>query len=53
MNWKIDFSKDSLKFLEHNNLKEDVVTDKVRIALRKFKGENVNVNIKKLSGKWQ
>jgi len=53
MKWKIDFSKDSLKFLEHNNLKEDVVTDKVRIALRKFKGENVNLNIKKLSGKWQ
>jgi len=53
MNWKIDFSKDSLKFLEQNNLKEDIVIDKIKLVLRKFKGENVNVNIKKLSGKWE
>lgn len=53
MNWKIDFSKDSLKFLEQNSLKEDIIIDKVKLALRKFKGENVNINIKKLRGKWE
>ena len=51
MKWKIDFSKDSLKFLEQNNLKDNVIIDKVKLVLQKFKGESVNVNIKKLSGK--
>lgn len=53
MSWKIDFSRDSLKFLEQNNLKDDVIIDKVRLVLRKFKGENMNVDIKKLGGKWE
>lgn len=53
MKWKIDFSKDSLKFLEQNNLKDGVIIDKVRLVLQKFKGESVNINIKKLSGKWE
>ena len=53
MNWKIDFSKDSLRFLEQNNLKDGVIIDKVRLVLQKFKGEGVNVNIQKLSGKWE
>ncbi len=53
MNWKIDFSKDSLKFLEQNNLKEVLIIDKIKLVLQKFKGETVNVNIKKLGGKWE
>ena len=40
MKWRIDFSKDSLKFLEKNNLQEDFVIDKIKLALRKFKGED-------------
>lgn len=53
MNWRIDFSRDSLKFLENNNLKEDFVIDKIKLVLRKFKGEDINVNIKKLKGEWE
>jgi len=53
MNWQIDFSEDSLKFLERNNLKEDFIIEKIKLALRKFKGENININIKKLRGKWE
>ncbi|TRZ82876.1 hypothetical protein D4R86_01165 [bacterium] len=53
MNWRIDFSSDSLKFLKQNNLEESFVIDKIKFALRKFKGENININIKKLSGKWE
>ena len=52
MNWRVDFSSDSLKFLRRNNLKEDFIINKIKLALRKFQGENVNVNIKKLSGEW-
>lgn len=53
MNWRIDFSKDSLKFLETNNLKEDFIIDKIKLALRKFKGEDINIDIKKLKGEWE
>lgn len=53
MNWRIDFSKNSLKFLERNNLRENFIVDKIRIALRKFRGEDININIKKLRGEWQ
>lgn len=53
MTWRIDFSKDSLKFLAKNNLSEDIIVDKIKLALLKFKGEDVNINIKKLRGKWE
>lgn len=53
MNWHIDFSAASLKFLKSNNLMEVVVIDKIKLALLKFKGEDINLNIKKLSGEWE
>lgn len=53
MKWIVDFSHASLDFLNHNNLNEEIVIDKVRLALRKFRGEKVNINIKKLSGDWE
>ena len=53
MNWRVDFSKDALKFLDQNNLKEDFIIDKIKLALRKFKGEDINIDIKKLRGEWE
>jgi len=53
MNWRIDFSANSLKFLKQNNLDESFVIDKMQLALRKFKGEDINVSIKKLGGAWE
>ena len=53
MSWCIDFSSDALKFLAQNNLKENFIIDKIKLALRKFKGEDVNIDIKKLRGKWE
>jgi len=53
MNWRINFSKDSLKFLDKNNLSKTVILEKIKLALQKFKGENVNINIKKLRGEWE
>lgn len=49
----IDFSRNSLKFLQKNNLEEKFIIEKIKIALRKFKGENINIDIKKLSGEWE
>lgn len=53
MNWHLDFSNQAVKFLEQNNLDDDFVIEKVKLALRKFQGEDVNVNIKRLSGEWK
>jgi mRNA interferase RelE/StbE len=53
MSWRISFSSDSLKFLTRNNLKDDFVIEKIRIALQKFNGEDANIDIKKLAGKWE
>lgn len=53
MNWHIDFSENSLKFLKKNNLKEDFIIEKIKLTLRKFKGENININVKKLIGEWE
>jgi len=53
MNWRIDFSPTSLKFLKQNNLEEVFVIEKIKLALQKFKGENINIDIKKLTGEWE
>lgn len=52
MKWSIGLSKNSINFLTNNNIDEIIVIDKVRLALRKFSGENVNLDIKKLKGEW-
>ena len=53
MNWQIDFSINSLKFLKKNNLKENFIIEEIKLVLRKFKGENININVKKLKGEWK
>ena len=53
MKWRIDFSKDSLKFLKKNNLQDNFIIEKIKIALRKFQGEDVNIDIKRLRGEWE
>jgi mRNA-degrading endonuclease RelE of RelBE toxin-antitoxin system len=41
-----------LKFLKKNDVNEDYIVAKIKLALRKLRGENVNINIKKLKGEW-
>jgi hypothetical protein len=53
MKWHIGFSADSLKFIKKNNLDEDFAIEKILLALRKFKGEDTNIDIKRLGGEWQ
>ena len=52
MSWQIDFSEDAVKFINHNPITEDEVIEFISKAVRKFKGENINVNIKKMKGEW-
>ncbi|MEK7117639.1 MAG: hypothetical protein AAB861_02585 [Patescibacteria group bacterium] len=53
MNWNIELSPDSVKFINLNHLTHNVVTDKIKLALKKFRGEEVNIDIRKLSGEWE
>lgn len=53
MSWQISFSKQSLDFMRHHNLEEREVIEKVQRAMRKFRGEKVNVDVKKLEGEWE
>ena len=53
MNWRVDFSSRSLKFLAQNHLSEDFIVAEIKLALKKFQGEDINVNIKRLKGEWE
>jgi mRNA interferase RelE/StbE len=53
MTWQIDFSKESLKFIQKNNINEIDVINDLNKVIKKFKGENVNVDICKMKGDWK
>ena len=52
MSWRLDISKNAEKFLVKNNLASDEVRTLVEKAIRHFKGEDINVDIKKLKSPW-
>jgi mRNA interferase RelE/StbE len=52
MKWSIDFSLRSLKFIVQNHISEEEILEKIHLALRKFGGEVVSVDVKRLKGKW-
>ncbi len=52
MNWVLNFSDRSLKFIKKNNLTEEEITSHIVKAINKLQGEDVNVDIKKMKGKW-
>jgi mRNA interferase RelE/StbE len=51
MKWRVDYSRGSEKFLENQNIREEV-REELRRFLIRLKGENVNVDVKKLTGDW-
>ena len=52
MSWRLDVSRNAEKFLEKNNLTIGEISELADKAIRYFRGEDVNVDIKKLKGKW-
>lgn len=52
MTWSIKLSHQAEKFLGKNEISREYIFDLVQTALRRFQGESVNVNIKKLKGEW-
>jgi len=53
MNWQIDYSKDSLKFIDKHNIEEDDIIEYLSKATLKLKGENINIDLKKMKGEWK
>lgn len=52
MEWRVHLSKNVLQFLDRNNIPTGDISDLVAKAIRKFQGEDENVEIGKLKGKW-
>ncbi len=52
MRWKISFSASSLKFIGREKITEEDVIEVAKKTILKFQGEDLNVDVKKLKGKW-
>jgi len=52
MIWKISLAREAEKFLEKNRLSQEEIFDLIRKTIKKFQGENINIDIKKLKGPW-
>ncbi|MDY6862058.1 MAG: hypothetical protein SV062_03610 [Thermodesulfobacteriota bacterium] len=52
MKWRIDYSRDAKKFVEKQNILIEVRKE-LKKFLMKMKGENVNIDLKKLSAEWK
>ncbi len=52
MKWRIDYSRNADKFIQKHNVRLEV-REEIKKFLMKMKGENVNIDIRKLSGEWK
>jgi len=52
MKWSIDYSKSARKFIDEQRIIEDV-RELLRKLLLRIKGEEANLDLKKLRGKWE
>ena len=53
MTFRIDFSNKYVKFINSNDINEDEVIEDVLKVIEKFKGRKVNIDLKKMHGKWK
>jgi mRNA interferase RelE/StbE len=51
MKWKINYSRDAEKFIERENIRGETRQDLAKF-LKRTKGEDINVDVKKLKGSW-
>jgi len=52
MTWRIDLTEEAQKFLEKNHIPKEEIFELIRRVIKKFQGEDINIDIKKLKGKW-
>ncbi|OGF69014.1 hypothetical protein A3H65_02100 [Candidatus Giovannonibacteria bacterium RIFCSPLOWO2_02_FULL_45_14] len=51
--WRIDFSARAEKFLKQNRISKEDIFESLSLAIKKFQGEKVNIDIKRMKGKWE
>ncbi|MDD5738547.1 MAG: cytotoxic translational repressor of toxin-antitoxin stability system [Candidatus Pacebacteria bacterium] len=52
MTWKINLSKEADRFLVKNRMGKEEIFEIVGNIIKKLQGEDINVDVKKLKGKW-
>lgn len=52
MEWQFDFNKSALKFIEINKISQSEIINIIAKAIKKFEGEDINIDIVKLKGIW-
>jgi mRNA interferase RelE/StbE len=52
MRWEVSLSNNAQKFLRANNISKENILGLIQKTVREFKGEVVNIDIKKLKGGW-
>jgi len=52
VDWTISLSRQADKFLQQRHLPDEFAIEPVKRSIRKFSGETVAVNLKRLTGKW-
>ena len=50
---RVDFSDEAEKFLKKNNFSKEEVFESIKSCVKKFRGETVTIDVKKLHGKWR
>lgn len=53
VDWQIGLSDQAQRFLDKQHLSENFVVEPLSRAARKLSGENIAIDIKRLSGKWK
>ena len=52
MKWKVSYSKEAKNFIETHNIWNEA-RNGIKKFFQKMKGEDVNINLKKLVGNWE
>ena len=51
MKWRIEYSKDAIKFVNKQNIHNEV-REEIKKFFKRIEGENINIDLKKLEGVW-
>ena len=52
MIWQINLTEKVYKFFKKNQIPQEQIFEVIKKAIKKFQGESINVDIKKLKGIW-
>jgi len=53
MKWQIEISKPSQKFITKNNIRDADIISHLEKAIRKLRGQDEKIDLKKMKGEWK